>query len=90
MSHCVKRYGHLCKIYQNRSDMVMSRDSGFKFRKFLLSPNSVLNFWKIYQIWGEIGSRTKSYRQKTNWEWKTPPPQVLLGLTERARINSNR
>ena len=28
-------YGHLCQIYQKRSpNMVMSRDPGFKFRKF--------------------------------------------------------
>ena len=36
LSHCVKRYGHLCQIYQNHSpDIVMSRDPGFKFGKFL-------------------------------------------------------
>ena len=36
LSHCVKSYGHLCQIYQNHSsDMVMSRDPGLKFRKFL-------------------------------------------------------
>ena len=31
--------------------MVMSRDPDFKFPKFYLSPNSVLNFRKSYQIW---------------------------------------
>ena len=36
LSHCVKSYGHLCKIYQNHSpNIVMSRDPGFKFRKFV-------------------------------------------------------
>ena len=36
LSHCVKRCGHLCQIYQNHSpNMVMSRDPGFTFRKFL-------------------------------------------------------
>ena len=36
LRHCVKSYGHLCQIYQNHSpNMVMSRDPGFKFRKFL-------------------------------------------------------
>ena len=36
LSHCVKSYGHLCKIYQNHSlNMVMSRDSGLKFRNLL-------------------------------------------------------
>ena len=32
LSHCVKRYGHLCQIYQNHSlNMVMLRDPGLKF-----------------------------------------------------------
>ena len=35
-SHCVKSYGHLYQIYHNHSpDVVMSRDSGFKFQNFL-------------------------------------------------------
>ena len=52
----------------------MSHNPGLKFRKFLFSPNSVLNFRKSYQIWGELAQEQKSYRQKTNWGWKTPPP----------------
>ena len=44
---------------------------------FYFSPNSVLNFRKNYQIWGEIDSGTKSYRQKTNWGVEnTPPPSA--------------
>ena len=36
LSHCVKCYGHLCQIYHDHSpNMVMSRDPGFKLRKFL-------------------------------------------------------
>ena len=54
-------------------NMVMSRDPGFKFRKFYLSHNSVLNFRKSYQIWGKLAQKRKRYRQKTNWGWKTPP-----------------
>ena len=46
---------------------------------FDFSPNSILNFRKRYQIWGEIGSRTKTLQAKTNWGWKTPPPQCLWG-----------
>ena len=57
--------------------MVMSRDPGFK--NFYFSPNPVLKFWKIYQIWGKLAQEQNSYRQKTNWGWKTPP--VLIGLT---------
>ena len=44
--------------------MVMSRDSGFKFRKFLFSPNSILNFRKRYQVWGKLTQEQKSYRKK--------------------------
>ena len=36
LSHCVKSYGHLCQFYQNHSpDMVIPRDPGLRFRKFL-------------------------------------------------------
>ena len=50
----MSKVGHLCQIYQNHSpNMVMSRDSGLKFQKFLyFLPKSVLNFKKSYQIWG--------------------------------------
>ena len=37
------------------------------------SRNSVLQFRKSYQIWGKLAQEQKSYRQKTNWEWKTAP-----------------
>ena len=40
--------------------------------------NSVLSFRKSYQIWGKLAQEQKSYRQKINWGWKTPP--VLIGL----------
>ena len=43
--------------------------------KFYFSPNSVLNFRKSYQIWGELAKEQKKYRQKTNWGVEnTPPP----------------
>ena len=55
LSHCIKSYGHLCHIYKSHSStMVMSRDPGFKFRKFLFSPNSIINFRTRYQIWGKL------------------------------------
>ena len=44
---------------------------------FYFSPDSVLKFRKSYQIWGELAKEQKSYRQKTNWGAKTPPPQCL-------------
>ena len=44
--------------------MVMSRDPGFIFRKFLFYflPNSILNFRKSYQIWGKLAQEQKSYK----------------------------
>ena len=79
LSHCVQSYGHLCQIYHNNSpNMVMSCYPGFKFRKFLFWPNSILNFWKSNQIWGKLAQEQKSYRQKKQIGlWKTPPPQWL-------------
>ena len=59
--------------------MVMSRDPGFKFRKFLFLPNSVLNFGKSYKIWGKLAQEQKSYKQKTNWGVENTP--VLIGLS---------
>ena len=43
---------------------------------FYFPPNSVLNFRKSYQIWGKLAQEQKSYRQNTNWGWKTPPPRA--------------
>ena len=49
--------------------------------KFYFSTDSVSNFRKSYQICGKLTQEQKSYRQKTNWGWKTPPPPpVLIGL----------
>ena len=48
-------------------NMVMSRDPGFKFQKFIFSSNFVLNFRKSYQIWRKLAQEQKTYRQKTNW-----------------------
>ena len=47
---------------------------------FYFSPNSVLHVRESYQIWGKLAQEQKSYRQNTNWGWKTPPPPVLIGL----------
>ena len=45
---------------------------------FYFLPNSVLNFRKHYQIWGEMAQEQKRYRQKTNGG-KDTPPQCLYG-----------
>ena len=80
----MKSYGHLCQICQNYPlNMVMSRDPGFKFRKFLFSPNFVLNLIrKSYQIWEKLAQEQKSYRQKTHWGGgvENIPLPVLIGL----------
>ena len=71
---------YLCQIYQNHSlNMVMSRDNGFKFRKILFSPNSVLNFWKSCQIWGKLAQEQKVIGKKQIGGGGKHPP-VLTGL----------
>ena len=50
---------------------------------FYFSLNSVLNFRKSYQIWGKLAQEQKSYRQKTNWGWKTSPsPSSAYRVTD--------
>ena len=71
--------GILCQIYQNHSpNMVMSRDPGFKFRKFLFFVLFCINFWKSNQICGKLAQEQKSYRQKTNWGWKTTQVPFIM------------
>ena len=64
--------------------MAMSLDSGFKFRNFYFSPDSVLNFRKCYQIWGKLAQEQESYRQKNKFGSgkHPPPPPVLIGLNQ--------
>ena len=51
------------------------------FEKFYFSPDSVLNFGKSYQIWGNLAEEQKSYRQKQIGVENTPTPSpVLIGL----------
>ena len=54
------KYMVMYMIYMYISNMVMSRDPGSKFRKFLFSPNSILNFRKSYQIKGKLAQEQKS------------------------------
>ena len=44
---------------------------------FYFSLNSVLNFSKSYQIWGELAQEQKSYSQKEIGGGNPPPPQCL-------------
>ena len=63
--------------------MVMSRDPGFKFQKFYFSPNSILNFRKSYQIWGNWLKNKKVTGKKQIGGWKTTPFPVLIGLSSK-------
>ena len=54
--------------------MVMSRDPGFKFRKFLFLCLILYSILGKLPNLGGIGSGTKSYRQKkTNWGVEKTP-----------------
>ena len=44
------------------------------FENFYLLPNSILNFRKSYQIWGNWLKNKKVTGKKQNSGWKTPPP----------------
>ena len=47
--------GIYVKFYHDHSlNMIMSRDSGYKFRKFFFSPNSIFTSDKVTKF-GEIG-----------------------------------
>ena len=54
--------------------MVMSRDSGFKFQKFLILLNSVLNFRKGYQFGGNWLKNKNVTGKKPIGEQKAPLP----------------
>ena len=82
LSHCVKSYGHLCQIYQTTHQIWSGHVTlASNSENFYFSPNFVLNFRESYQIWEKLAQEQKSYRQKTNWGWNTPPPQSGLPLT---------
>ena len=61
--------------------MVMSRDPGLKFRKFLLFPYSILNFRKVTKFGGNWlkNKKVTGKKQLGGGGWKTPP--VLIGLS---------
>ena len=66
LSHCVKSYGHLCQIYHNNSPNMVTLPWLQIPKFFNLLPNSILNFRKRYQIWGNLTQEQKRCRQKTN------------------------
>ena len=76
--------GIYVKFYNDHSlNMVMSRDPGCKFRKFLIFlPNSILNFMKSYQIWGSWLKNKKVTGRNQNSGWKTPPTAYRVKVEE--------
>ena len=62
--------------------MVMSRDPGFKFRKFLFLPSSVLNFRKVTKFGGNWLKNTIVTGKKQVGGGKHPPRPVLTGLNK--------
>ena len=44
---------------------------------FYFSPDSVLNFRKIYQIWGKLAQEQKVTGKNKLGVENTPPPQVF-------------
>ena len=48
---------------------------------FYFSPNFVLNFRKVTKFGGNWLKNKKVTGKKQTAEWKTPPPPVLIGLT---------
>ena len=72
--------GIYVKFHHNHSaNMVISRDPGWKFRKFLFLPNFILNIRKITG-WGKMTQEQKSYWQKAKIgaENIPPPPRPVL------------
>ena len=60
--------------------MVMSRDPGLRFRKFLFFAQFCIKFWEKLPNLGEIGQRTRKLQTINKLGgWKTPA--VLIGLT---------
>ena len=50
------------------------------FENFHFSPNFLLNFRKISQIFGKLAQEQKSYRKNPNWGCGNTPSPVLIGL----------
>ena len=66
--------GIYVKFHHNHSaNMVISRDLGWKFRKFLFLPNFILNIRKITS-WGKMTQEQKSYWQKAKIGAENIPP----------------
>ena len=86
MSQCVKSYGHLCKTTHQMWSCHVTLASNSE--NFYFSPNSVLNFRKSYQIWGNWLKNKKVTGKKTHWGVETPPPPppVLIGLKTKYKI----
>ena len=54
-------------------------------KNFYFSPNSILNFRKSYQIWGNLTQEQK-VTGKNKLGGGNPPPPVLIGLRGNFRV----
>ena len=67
----------------------MSRDPGFKFQKFLFSPNFVLNFRKVTKFEGNwLKSKKLQARNKLGGGGVETAPPVLIGLMSAPSLRS--
>ena len=75
MSHCVKRYEHLCQIYQKHSlNMVTLRDPGLKFRIFFIFRLILYQVLGKVTKFGENWLKNKKVTGKKQIGGGSPPP----------------
>ena len=85
-SHYVKSCGHFCQILALFLRCLLTKYH-IKYHVMLprkqISKNFAFNIRKSYKISGRKALYFRSYQPKNLMEgWKTPPPHVLLGLTD--------
>ena len=68
------------KFYHDHSpNMVISRDPGCKFRKFLFLSRSILNFRKVTKFEGNWLKNEKLQARNKTRGGKHPPLGILMG-----------
>ena len=70
--------GIYAKFYHHHSpNMVMSRDSGYKFGNFSFSPNSILTLGKVTKFRGNWLNNKNVTDKKQKLAVETSPPRCL-------------
>ena len=79
LRYCVKSYGHLCQFSKTTHQIWSCHVTlASNSKNFYFSPNSVLNFRKSYQIWGNLAQEQKvTGKNKLGGGKHPPPPQCL-------------